>query len=78
MRQVEKLNEFMNTDCSPELVRQIAEVTQFNKMKAGKSKGVGPMGEKRHNAVYRKGGSLASKLIHTAPTVHRVPPHPSD
>ena len=78
MRQVEKLNEFMNTDCSLGLVRQIAEVTQFNKMTAGKSKGVGPMGEKRHNAVYRKGGSLASKLIHTAPTVHRVLPHPSD
>ena len=78
MRQVEKLNEFINTDCSPELVRQIAEVTQFNKMKAGKSKGVGPMGEKRHNAVYRKGGSLASKLIHTTPTVDRVSPHTSN
>ena len=78
MKQVEKLNGFMNTNCSPELVRQIAEVTQFNKMKAGKSKGVGPMGEKRHNAVYRKGRSLASKLIHTTPTVDRVSPHTSN
>ena len=36
---VERVNEFMGTNRSPELIRQIADAIQFDKMKSGKAGG---------------------------------------
>ena len=33
---IRKVNEFLGTDRSPELIQQIAEATKFSKMKEGK------------------------------------------
>ena len=36
---VEKVNDFMGTKRSPELIQQIADAIQFDKMKSGKAGG---------------------------------------
>ena len=37
MATIQKVNEFMGTDRSPELIQQIAEATSFSKMKEAKA-----------------------------------------
>jgi len=42
---IQKINEFMGTQRSPELIQQIADATSFNNMKAAK------ISQKKQNAV---------------------------